>query len=116
MVSIASCIAFVFVPDLWQHFFKTVSITLPQKKNNFLSLFIPSLLQPWPLSVYLAQKYLYIYHIPSALLSIPAQQFKLVLDSIVWAFKHTMRNVADIGMNEFYTYMYIVLSYQIIDF
>jgi len=34
----------------------------------------------------------------SALLSIPAQQFKLVLDSIVWAFKHTMRNVADIGM------------------
>lgn len=32
-----------------------------------------------------------------ALLKIPAEQFKLVLDSIVWAFKHTMRNVADTG-------------------
>ena len=54
------------------------------------------------LSVYIAQKCLFIYHISTALLSIPAQQFKLVLDSIVWAFKHTMRNVADIGMKEFY--------------
>ena len=32
-------------------------------------------------------------------LSIPATQFKLVLDSIIWAFKHTMRNVADTGLN-----------------
>lgn len=32
-----------------------------------------------------------------ALLKIAAEQFKLVLDSIVWAFKHTMRNVADTG-------------------
>lgn len=32
-----------------------------------------------------------------ALLKVPAEQFKLVLDSIVWAFKHTMRNVADTG-------------------
>jgi len=31
-------------------------------------------------------------------LSIPAPQFKLVLDSIFWAFKHTMRNVADTGL------------------
>merc|ERR1711953_113309 len=34
-----------------------------------------------------------------AFLSIPAAQFKLVLDSIIWAFKHTMRNVADTGLN-----------------
>jgi len=29
-------------------------------------------------------------------------QFKLVLDSIVWAFKHTMRNVADTGLHILY--------------
>lgn len=34
-----------------------------------------------------------------AFLSIPPEQFKLVFDSIVWAFKHTMRNVADTGLN-----------------
>lgn len=33
-----------------------------------------------------------------AFLSIPPAQFKLVFDSIVWAFKHTMRNVADTGL------------------
>ncbi|CAH0555182.1 unnamed protein product [Brassicogethes aeneus] len=33
-----------------------------------------------------------------AFLSIPPAQFKLVLDSIIWAFKHTMRNVADTGL------------------
>ncbi|KAK2708809.1 hypothetical protein QYM36_014432 [Artemia franciscana] len=34
----------------------------------------------------------------SALIALTPQQFKLVLDSIVWAFKHTMRNVADTGL------------------
>ncbi|CAL7946208.1 unnamed protein product [Xylocopa violacea] len=34
----------------------------------------------------------------AAFLIIPPAQFKLVLDSIIWAFKHTMRNVADIGL------------------
>lgn len=34
-----------------------------------------------------------------ALLNIPPTQFKLVLDSIIWAFKHTMRNVADTGLS-----------------
>lgn len=34
----------------------------------------------------------------SAFLSIPPAQFKLVLDSIIWAFKHTMRTVADTGL------------------
>ena len=34
-----------------------------------------------------------------AFLTIPAAQFKLVLDSVIWAFKHTMRNVADTGLN-----------------
>lgn len=33
-----------------------------------------------------------------ALLKLPQNQFKLVLDSIIWAFKHTMRNVADTGL------------------
>merc|ERR1711988_1593940 len=38
-------------------------------------------------------------HCFPAFLSIPPEQFKLVLDSIIWAFKHTMRNVADTGLN-----------------
>ncbi|KAL0831272.1 hypothetical protein ABMA28_002117 [Loxostege sticticalis] len=37
-------------------------------------------------------------HCFKAFLSIPPAQFKLVLDSIIWAFKHTMRNVADTGL------------------
>ncbi|MCL4120297.1 UNVERIFIED_CONTAM: hypothetical protein GTU68_065524 [Idotea baltica] len=37
-------------------------------------------------------------HCFQALLNIPPDQFKLVLDSIIWAFKHTMRNVADTGL------------------
>jgi len=41
-------------------------------------------------------------HCFPAFLSIPPQQFKLVLDSIIWAFKHTMRNVADTGLNILY--------------
>jgi len=38
-------------------------------------------------------------HCFPAFLAIPPAQFKLVLDSIIWAFKHTMRNVADTGLN-----------------
>ena len=39
----------------------------------------------------------------AALLNIPPAQFKLVLDSVIWAFKHTMRNVADTGLSILYT-------------
>ncbi|KOC68339.1 Exportin-1 [Habropoda laboriosa] len=42
-----------------------------------------------------------IYCFP-AFLIIPPAQFKLVLDSIIWAFKHTMRNVADTGLHILY--------------
>ncbi|XP_063242041.1 exportin-1 isoform X2 [Bacillus rossius redtenbacheri] len=41
-------------------------------------------------------------HCFPAFLSIPPGQFKLVLDSIIWAFKHTMRNVADTGLQILY--------------
>eukprot|EP00118_Oscarella_pearsei_P024873 m.306992 g.306992 ORF g.306992 m.306992 type:complete len:1067 (+) comp41797_c0_seq1:376-3576(+) len=34
----------------------------------------------------------------SAFLQLPSQQFKLVMDAVIWAFKHTMRNVADTGL------------------
>ncbi|BEI79661.1 hypothetical protein CcaverHIS002_0101900 [Cutaneotrichosporon cavernicola] len=34
-----------------------------------------------------------------ALLKLPPQQFKLVMDSVVWAFKHTMRDIADTGLS-----------------
>jgi len=37
-------------------------------------------------------------HCFKAFLNIAPAQFKLVFDSIVWAFKHTMRNVADMGL------------------
>ncbi|TNN60463.1 Exportin-1 [Liparis tanakae] len=37
-----------------------------------------------------------------AFLSIAPAQFKLILDSIIWAFKHTMRNVADTGLQILY--------------
>ncbi|KAF3420926.1 hypothetical protein E2986_08315 [Frieseomelitta varia] len=40
-----------------------------------------------------------------AFLIIPPAQFKLVLDSIIWAFKHTMRNVADIGLQILYQFL-----------
>ena len=34
-----------------------------------------------------------------ALIQLSPDKFKLVFDSIVWAFKHSMRNVADIGLD-----------------
>lgn len=37
-----------------------------------------------------------------AILALQPQQFKLVLDSIIWAIKHTMRNVADVGHQTLY--------------
>lgn len=43
-----------------------------------------------------------VTHCFPALLNIPPNQFKLVLDSIIWAFKHTMRNVADTGLQILY--------------
>ena len=38
----------------------------------------------------------------AALLNIPPAQFKLVLDAIIWALKHTMRQVADTGLGILY--------------
>lgn len=35
----------------------------------------------------------------AAFLEIPPPQFKLVLDSVIWAFKHTMRNISEIGLD-----------------
>jgi exportin-1 len=34
-----------------------------------------------------------------ALLTLPPPQFKLVIDSVIWAIKHTMRDIADTGLN-----------------
>ncbi|EGN95473.1 hypothetical protein SERLA73DRAFT_76572 [Serpula lacrymans var. lacrymans S7.3] len=34
-----------------------------------------------------------------AMLGIPPPQFKLFMDSIIWAIKHTMRDIADTGLN-----------------
>lgn len=32
------------------------------------------------------------------LISLPPEHFRLIVDAVVWAFKHTMRNVAEIGV------------------
>ncbi|KAF9584656.1 Karyopherin transporter, partial [Lunasporangiospora selenospora] len=34
-----------------------------------------------------------------ALLKLPPAQLRLVMDSVVWAFKHTMRDIADMGLS-----------------
>lgn len=47
---------------------------------------------------------------PIALLELPAPQFKLLMDSIIWAIKHTMRDIAEIGLNREYN-RYDVLSF-----
>jgi exportin-1 len=38
-------------------------------------------------------------HCFPAFFAIPPQSFKLIIDSVVWAFKHTMRNIAETGLN-----------------
>ena len=53
------------------------------------------------------------YYCFSAFLNIPAAQFKLVLDSIIWAFKHTMRNVADTGLDILYVLLQNVAGEEV---
>ncbi|THD21640.1 Exportin-1 [Fasciola hepatica] len=38
-------------------------------------------------------------HCFSALLALPTDKFKLILDSVIWAIKHTMRQVSETGLN-----------------
>ncbi len=38
-------------------------------------------------------------HCFAAFFTISAQSFKLVLDSVVWAFKHAERNISETGLN-----------------
>ncbi|KAF9962945.1 Karyopherin transporter [Mortierella alpina] len=33
-----------------------------------------------------------------AVMKLPAERLKLIIDSVVWAFKHTMRDIADMGL------------------
>ncbi|CAL1266809.1 unnamed protein product [Larinioides sclopetarius] len=51
-----------------------------------------------------------VSHCFPALLNIAPAQFKLVLDSIIWAFKHTMRNVADTGLQILYQLLQNIAS------
>lgn len=44
-----------------------------------------------------------VKHCFPSIAALSPQQFRLVLDSIVWAIKHTMRNVAEIGHQTLYT-------------
>jgi len=36
--------------------------------------------------------------LPLVLLTLPPAQLQLIMDSVVWAFKHTMRDIADQGL------------------
>lgn len=51
-----------------------------------------------------------IVHCFKAFLNIPPAQFKLVFDSIVWAFKHTMRNVADLGLQILFEVIFFLIK------
>ncbi len=37
--------------------------------------------------------------LPTALLELPPAQFALIMESVLWAIKHTMRDIAEIGLN-----------------
>jgi exportin-1 len=39
-----------------------------------------------------------VVHCIPALLTLPAQQFKLIFDSIIWGIKHTSRDIADTSL------------------
>ncbi|EPZ34328.1 hypothetical protein ROZALSC1DRAFT_26468 [Rozella allomycis CSF55] len=39
------------------------------------------------------------HHCFKALISLPPQQFKIIKDSVVWAFKHTIRDITDTGLS-----------------
>jgi exportin-1 len=48
-----------------------------------------------------------------ALLSLPPPQFKLFMDSIVWAIKHTMRDIAETGLNRACTFGFYILTHSL---
>lgn len=55
-------------------------------------------------------------HCFKAFLAIHQTQFQLVFDSVVWAFKHTMRNVADMGLQILYqVFIYLFISTMLVD-
>lgn len=81
-------LAVPFVPTVFDALFK---VTLEMINKDF---------EEFPehrLHLYLLLQAMVTHTFP-ALLELSSDKFKLVLDSIVWAFKHTMRNVADIGL------------------
>lgn len=43
--------------------------------------------------------WLVVLNLFKALLGLPPAQFKLFMDSVIWAIKHTMRDIADMGLN-----------------
>lgn len=52
------------------------------------------------------------YYLFTAFLEITPPQFKLVLDSVIWAFKHTMRNISEIGLDILYTMLKNITQYE----
>lgn len=50
------------------------------------------------LSLYSFIKFCLCYDMPNVVYVLD-QQLKLVMDSIIWAFRHTERNIAETGLN-----------------
>lgn len=71
----------------------------PEHRTGFYKLLRAINLNCFPgaLASFLGHESLLIEDI--ALLSIPPTQFKLFMDSLIWAIKHTMRDIADTGLN-----------------
>ena len=67
----------------------------PEHRLNFFRMLQAFTTHCFPCMLHHSSSYFYICLI--ALLSIPSERFKLFVDAVVWAFKHTMRNVAEIG-------------------
>jgi exportin-1 len=71
----------------------------PEHRVGFFKLLRAINLNCFPGMSVLVLQSQHIAHQISALLGLLPQQFKLFMDSIVWAIKHTMRDIAETGLN-----------------
>lgn len=54
-----------------------------------------------------------VEHAFLALLQIPATQFKLIVDSIVWGFKHTSRDIAELALTACFTFLLNIHKFSV---
>ena len=73
----------------------------PEHRVGFFKLLRTINLHCFPGTLFycVAMPFIILMYTLSALLTIPPNQFKLFMDSIIWAIKHTMRDIAETGLN-----------------